>query len=118
MRDPKTGSDSLVKFPMESGLAGYCTVAGHTILVENIKGDVRFVQEVDDPGWSVHSPTQQIISCPINARDDYAMISKDANMSLPRCIVQIVNKVGVDRSTRSSTSDAIQDLLRQGNVFN
>ena len=43
VRDPKTGSDSLMKYPMESGLAGYCTVAGHTILVENIKGDVRFV---------------------------------------------------------------------------
>jgi putative methionine-R-sulfoxide reductase with GAF domain len=41
-KDPKTGSESMTKYEMQQGLAGYAAASGSYVLCEDVAGDVRY----------------------------------------------------------------------------
>lgn len=47
--DEPNKQDVLKSFHIEKGLAGYVTLSGHTLFVQNIDEDTRYYAEVDDP---------------------------------------------------------------------
>ena len=92
VRDPATMIDSCEKFELQKGLAGFVTVAGHTIISESIRTDGRFVKEIDDPNGAPESALQ-IISSPLNSHTDSELMSRgDTEASIPRAIVQLINR--------------------------
>jgi len=105
------------KYNIQQGLAGFVTVAGHTVFSENTKNDSRFVKEIDDPHGSSESPALQIVSCPVFTRDDYLYVGKDQLSNLPRAIVQLINKKSDDNRSMVDVSPEIAKLLQQAIRF-
>ena len=92
-RDPKgQTAEKLVMYELQNGLAGFVTVAGHVVFTESAQNDNRFVQQIDDPLGTENCPAEQIISCPVFARDDFLMMNKEGFTNYPRAIIQLINK--------------------------
>lgn len=77
-KDPKTGSESMTKYEMQQGLAGYAAASGSYVLCEDVAGDVRYEQTLDDPKGEARSPAIQILTHPVYARNDHSTVSPDA----------------------------------------
>ena len=119
VRNPVTGEDNMETFELQKGLAGFVTVAGHTILSENILGDGRFIKEIDDPLGLPESPALQIISCPLNSHTDNELMSRgDQEAGFPRAILQLINRRSSFEEYAQDLSADVKDLLKQSVVFN
>ena len=118
MRDPQTMVDSCEKFELQKGLAGFVTVAGHTIISESIRTDGRFVKEIDDPNGAPDSALQ-IISSPLNSHTDSELMSRgDTEAAIPRAIVQLINRrSGFEEFAADIQDGDVKDLLRASVKF-
>ena len=97
--------DRMVDFELQKGLAGFVTVAGHTIISESIRTDGRFVKDIDDP-YGAPDSALQFISSPLNSRTDSELMSRgDTEAAMPRAIVQLINR----RSNFEEFAAEIQD---------
>ena len=113
-RDPVTMEDNQVQFELQKGLAGFVTVAGHTILSESIRTDGRFIKEIDDPLGPPESPARQIISAPLNSHTDNDLMSRgDQEASTPRAIVQLINRRSSFENFATDLSSDVRELLKQ-----
>ena len=119
VRNPQTGEDTMENFELQKGLAGFVTVAGHSILSENIRTDGRFIKEIDDPAGTLDSPTLQIISCPLNSHTDNELMSRgDQEAGFPRAILQLINRRSAFEEHATDLSAEVKGLLRESVVFN
>ena len=113
VRNPQTGEDTMENFELQKGLAGFVTVAGHSILSESIRTDGRFIKEIDDPAGTNDSPTLQIISCPLSSHTDSAMMSRgDQEAGFPRAILQLINRRSAFEEYATDLSADVKDLLK------
>ena len=94
-------------------MAGFVTVADHTILSESIRTDGRFIKEIDDPLGPPESPALQIISAPLNSHTDNELMSRgDQDSAYPRAIVQLINRRSSFENFASDLSPDVKDLLK------
>ena len=47
--DEQKKEDAIKIWKLESGLAGYVAISGHSLFIENLNEDSRFNKELDDP---------------------------------------------------------------------
>eukprot|EP00347_Sterkiella_histriomuscorum_P021983 403332089 len=87
--DEQKNEDYVKSYHIEKGLAGYVTISGHTIFVQNIDEDSRFNPEIDDPKVK---NAKQVISVPIFCQSDRYEVGSDSLANLPRGIIQLINK--------------------------
>ena len=117
-RDPATMEDKMEQFELQKGLAGFVTVAGHTILSESIRTDGRFIKEIDDPLGPAESPALQIISAPIISHTDNELMSRgDQDSAYPRAIVQLINRRSSFANFATDLSTDVKELLKQSVKF-
>ena len=69
--DTEPGTYKIVKFDIRSGIAGYVCVASQTYLTESVAAEPKFNKQIDDPKGPEDKPAHQMISCPVNAEDDF-----------------------------------------------
>lgn len=57
-----------------------------------------------------------MISCPVNAANDFEIMNKEGNTNYPRCIIQLINRK--QTATDAVCSDSIKQILRETCRFN
>ena len=83
-QDTKPGTFKMTKYDLQAGIAGYVCISSHSVIsVPEIES--KFRQDIDDPKGN--SPPIQILSCPVNAPDDFSQMNKEGLASLPRAII-------------------------------
>lgn len=85
--DAKTGVHSIQKFDFQAGIAGFVNISSHSLITESVTKDSKFNPVVDDPMSSPESPTFNMISCPVNASNDFQLMNKEGMTNYPRCII-------------------------------
>ena len=76
-------------YGVEKGIAGTVVVSGQTCFVDGVEDDLRFCKEVDDPKGS-HA--DQMVAVPIYCTSDRLDTSIHSLSSIPRGVIQIINK--------------------------
>ena len=92
--DTNNGGYTTTKFDLQAGLAGYVCISSHSVITDSVPNEAKFNQQVDDPLGTPESPALQMISCPVNASEDFYEANKEGVSNYPRAIIQLINKKG------------------------
>ena len=85
--DTKTGTYHMQKFDLQAGIAGFVCISSHSVITESVQTEAKFNAQIDDPKAPANSPANQMVSCPVNAPDDFAQMNKEGLTNLPRAII-------------------------------
>ena len=85
--DPRNGGYTTQKFDLQAGLAGYVCISSHSVITDSVPNEAKFNQQVDDPKGTPESPALQMISCPVNASEDFSAANKEGVSNYPRAII-------------------------------
>lgn len=113
----KSGTFKLCRFELQAGIAGYVCVSSHPVITESVQSEAKFSAEIDDPRAPPNSLARQMVSCPVNAADDFAQMNKEGQTSLPRAVIQLINKKEAMPVTSNPPSEDVAHLLRAGFRF-
>ena len=86
-QDETPGTYKFVKFDLQRGIAGYAAITSHSVITESVPDEVKFVPEIDDPRAPYGYPASQMVTCPINAENDFQVMKRDGLTNYPRFIV-------------------------------
>ena len=59
-----------------------------------------------------------MITCPVNATDDFASMSKEGNSNYPRALIQLINRKYEMPEQAENISADILEHLKYANKFN
>jgi len=122
--DKKPGTFKFVKFELQRGIAGYSAISSHTVITESVGDENKFIAEIDDPNAPDGEPACQMITCPINAADDFITMSREGLTNYPRALIQLINRNHTPAPTKigffheDRLNEDVVALLAQGKRFN